>query len=130
MKTKIILALAALTLVGVACTAPEADTLNVKSFDGATTEETIPATNPEPVAAPSTCDVAREAFLTGNAADIKTALEAMIADTTADATAREYAQTYLSELTDDYSWAGDDAETMRKSSLESSVSLIRMSCAY
>jgi hypothetical protein len=126
MKIRIALALAALALVGVACATPEPDTLGVKSFDGATTEETSAATAP---ATPSTCDVAREAFLTGSPADIKIAMQGLIADTTADATAREYAQTYLDELTKDFSWAGSDAETQRQSALDMDVSLIRMSCS-
>ena len=51
---------------------------------------------PEP-AAPSTCDVAREAFLTGTEEEIEAALAALVADTTADAAAREAAQSYLEE---------------------------------
>ena len=43
----------------------------------------------------STCDVAREAFLTGSEAEIEAALAALVADTTADAAAREAAQSYL-----------------------------------
>jgi hypothetical protein len=52
---------------------------------------------PEPAAPGSTCDVAREAFLTGTEAEIEAALAALVADTTADATAREAAQSYLEE---------------------------------
>jgi hypothetical protein len=48
-------------------------------------------------AAASTCDVAREAFLTGTEAEIEAALEALVADRDADATAREAAQSYLEE---------------------------------
>jgi hypothetical protein len=132
MKTRTALLIAGLALAGVACTAPAPDTLGVKSFDGKVTATTVaPAkTEVEPVAAPSTCDVVREAVLTGNQSDINAAMEALQADTTADATAREYAQTYLSDLTKDYSWAGGDAEKIRKSSLDSDVSLIRMSCSF
>ena len=48
-----------------------------------------------PAAVASTCDVAREAFLTGSEAEIEAALAALVADTTADAAAREAAQSYL-----------------------------------
>ncbi|RPH76188.1 MAG: hypothetical protein EHM88_20165 [Candidatus Rokuibacteriota bacterium] len=50
-----------------------------------------------PAAGASTCDVAREAFLTGTEAEIEAALAALVADTTADAAAREAAQSYLEE---------------------------------
>jgi hypothetical protein len=43
----------------------------------------------------STCDRAREAFLTGTQTDIDNAMHALIADKTAPATAREYAQYYI-----------------------------------
>jgi hypothetical protein len=43
----------------------------------------------------TTCDVAREAFLTGTPAEIEAALKALIEDESADAIAREYAQHYL-----------------------------------
>lgn len=100
MKIRIALTLAALALVGVACTVPESepDTLGVSSFDGATTEETSATTTP---AAPSTCDVAREALLTGSPADITAAMLALKADTTADAVAREYADYYTGRDNDD-----------------------------
>jgi hypothetical protein len=53
---------------------------------------------PEPeTTAPSTCDVAREAFLTGTDEEIEAALEALVADRDADAMAREAAQEYLEE---------------------------------
>ena len=99
MKLRIALTLAALTLLGVACTAPEPDTLGVKSFEGATTDDTTPvaATPTTEAPAASTCDVAREALLTGTQADKDAAMAALVADTTADATARESAQKYLTE---------------------------------
>ncbi len=50
-----------------------------------------------PAAVASTCDVAREAFLTGSEAEIEAALAALVADTTADAAAREAAQSYLED---------------------------------
>lgn len=43
----------------------------------------------------STCDRVREAFLTGTVADQTAALQALKADTTADGTAREYADYWL-----------------------------------
>jgi hypothetical protein len=56
------------------------------------------AADPAPVAAPapvaSTCDVAREAILTGTPDSITAAMAALIADKTAPAIAREYAQYY------------------------------------
>ena len=59
-------------------------------------EELEALVDPEPEpAAPSTCDVAREAFLTGSDEEIEAALAALVADTTADASAREAAQSYL-----------------------------------
>lgn len=58
--------------------------------------EALVEPEPEPAAA-STCDVAREAFLTGTDEEIEAALEALVADTTADASAREAAQSYLEE---------------------------------
>ena len=52
---------------------------------------------PDPAAPSTTCDVAREAFLTGSDGKIEAALEALVADRAADATARETAQSYLEE---------------------------------
>jgi hypothetical protein len=52
---------------------------------------------PEPAAPATTCDVAREAFLTGSDEEIEAALEALVADRGADAMAREAAQSYLEE---------------------------------
>lgn len=43
----------------------------------------------------TTCDVAREMFLTGTKAEIHQALKDLKADTTADGSAREYAGYYL-----------------------------------
>ena len=61
-------------------------------------EELEALVDPEPEsAAASTCDVAREAFLTGTEAEIEAALAALVADTAADASAREAAQSYLEE---------------------------------
>ena len=128
MKIRTAFLLAALAFAGFACTVPEKETLGVDSFEqsGQVTE---PATDDTP-ASPTTCDVVREAVLTGSQADINAAMAALKADTTADATAREYADTYLQDLEKDYSWAGADADDLRTSSLESDVSLIRMSCSF
>lgn len=114
---KITLAAAALVLAGVACTVPEAkpDTLGVESFekqDGAVEAPTTTA-----AAAPSTCDVAREALLTGTPEEITAAMLALKADTTADATAREYADYYT----------GRDAGDADMQEMD--AGLIRMSCS-
>jgi|SRR6476469_3195756 len=66
-------------------------------------------------AAATTCDVVREAFLTGAPSEIAGALQALIADRSADATAREYAQKYLTQT-------DPGLKDMDKS-------LIQMSCA-
>ena len=58
--------------------------------------ETVTVTpEPEAPAASTTCDDVREAFLTGTPTDIAKALGALVADKTADPTAREYAKYYL-----------------------------------
>ena len=67
--------------------------------------------------APSTCDLAREAILTGTPADITKAMNALVADKTANATAREYARYYT----------GRDKDN--KQFREMDVSLIQMSCS-
>lgn len=89
------LALSALLATGIACTAaPSSDPLPPGS-DKLPTETTA---KPKPAA--STCDVAREAFLTGTPSDIESALTALRADKSADATAREYADYYLNRDAD------------------------------
>lgn len=63
-----------------------------------------------------TCGDVREAILTGTQSEIETAMAALVADTSADGTAREYARYYL--IRD----AGDpDLQEM-------DISLIQMSC--
>jgi hypothetical protein len=52
-------------------------------------------TTTEAVPAASTCDVTREAFLTGTPAELQASLKALVADKAADATAREYADYWL-----------------------------------
>lgn len=68
--------------------------------DGTIPQESDPdssSADPGPAASTpaSTCDAARESFLTGSPAEIKAALQALVGDTTADGTAREYAQYYM-----------------------------------
>lgn len=117
MKIRLALAALTLTLFGVACTAPEPDTLGVKSFAGAGTDDTASTPTTEAAPAESTCDVAREALLTGSPTEITAALLALKADTTADATAREYADYYTGRDKNDPSMQDMDK------------SLIRMSCS-
>lgn len=76
--------------------------------------ETEPALS-EPVG--STCDIAREAILTGTKGDIEKAFKALIADKTADSTAREYARYYL----------GRDAGN--KQLQEMDITLIQSACS-
>lgn len=47
------------------------------------------------------CGAAREAILTGTPADIERTFKALVADKSADATAREYARYYLGRDRDD-----------------------------
>ena len=63
----------------------------------------------------STCDVAREAILTGSEEDKEKAFKALIADKKADATAREAAQEYFEQ----------DDEMLK----EMQVDLIQMACS-
>jgi hypothetical protein len=65
----------------------------------------------------SSCDIAREALLTGTQSDIDAAMAGLMADKAADATAREYADYYLHR---------DAGEPQMR---EMDVSLIRMSCS-
>jgi hypothetical protein len=67
--------------------------------------------------AASTCSVVREAFLTGTPAELTASLKALIADKTADATAREYADYYLNR---------DKAQPDMQ---EMDEGLIKMSCS-
>jgi hypothetical protein len=73
---------------------------------------------PVPDAAPAatTCDLVKEAILTGTSDDIGDAMKKLIADKSADGTAREYAQNYLVRDRDD--------KDLRKMD----VSLIQVSC--
>ena len=74
----------------------------------------VPVADPTPAA--TTCDIAREALLTGTPADITAAMKALIADKSAPATAREYASYY--------NVRDKDSKQFR----EMDVSLIQMSC--
>jgi hypothetical protein len=78
-----------------------------------------PAADPAPAPAPAatTCDVAREAILTGTPDSIAAAMLALTADKSAPATAREYAQYYT----------GRDAGQKDMQTMD--TSLIQMSCA-
>ena len=65
--------------------------------------------------AASSCEVVREALLTGSQTDIKNAMTQLQADKTADAKAREYASEYLLET-------NKDMQSMN-------VTMIRMFCS-
>jgi hypothetical protein len=80
----------------------------VDSFGGSTETTSTEA---------STCDVAREALLTGSETDIASALSALQADSSADATAREYADYYLNR------------DAGNPDLREMDVSLIRTACS-
>ena len=67
---------------------PASDTAPVATEVPPVTEAPAPA----PVA--STCDVVREALLTGTPAKVTASMKALIADKSAPATAREYARYY------------------------------------
>lgn len=82
-----------------------------------TTTTTARATTTTTTAAASTCDVVREALLTGSPAEIAASMRALVADKTADATAREYADYYLNRDKNEPSLQDMD------------ISLIRMSCS-
>lgn len=72
-----------------------AETLaNAKKDTGNIVHEATTTTTEAPAKA-SSCDVAREALLTGTPAQINSAMAGLVADRTADGTAREYADYYL-----------------------------------
>jgi uncharacterized protein YkwD len=74
---------------------PQASPPSSSSSVAAPTPEDTPTEDAPAATVATTCDIAREAILTGSKAQIKAALKALQADKTADATAREYAQNYL-----------------------------------
>jgi hypothetical protein len=122
---KIMFALVALTLPITAACGMESTQKPIPQA-GEITETTVPApasievpTTAKPVvkaAKVSTCDQVREALLTGTPAQIDVAMRALKADTTADGTAREYADYYL----------GRDRTNPEMQEMD--ISLIRMSC--
>jgi hypothetical protein len=80
---------------------------------GADEKATEAATEEE--AAASTCDVVREALLTGTKVEIRDAMKALVADKTADADARESARDYLIRTDPDLK--------------ESAASLVQLGCS-
>ena len=80
------------------------------------TEAPPVAEAPAPAPVASTCDVVREALLTGTPTSVTKAMKALIADKKAPATAREYARYYTVRDKSD------------KQLQEMDVSLIQMSC--
>lgn len=81
-----------------ACTAADTQDALPKGSDKFPTEQkgAVETTAPTTAAkTANTCDVAREAFLTGTASELEASLKALVADKAADATAREYADYWL-----------------------------------
>lgn len=119
---KLALALLAVGLaVTAGCTAATKDALPEGSdkFPTSTTVAggTVQTPTTEAAPAASTCDVTREALLTGTQAEINASMKALMADKTADATAREYADYYINR--------DKAAPEMQKMD----ISLIRMACS-
>lgn len=83
-----------------------------------TTAAPVPTTTT--TGAVSSCEQTREALLTGSQAQINTAMSRLIADTSADGTAREYADYYLHRDAPP-AYGSKDLRGM-------DISLIRMSC--
>lgn len=71
------------------------------------------ATSEAPADKASSCDVVREAFLTGTPAELKASLKVLKADKTADATAREYAGYFLGRDAKDKSFQEMDATVIQ-----------------
>lgn len=112
--------LAALILTGCQTTDANGVDKNALPQADSSSSTTEAATTPAKKKAPakpkaSTCDMAREAILTGSPTQIKKAMKALVADKKADADARESAQKYLHETDKDLK--------------EMYTSLIQMSCA-
>ncbi len=86
-------------------------------------EDSIASTAPAAPAAATvpgaltSCDVVREALLTGSPADIQAGMLVLIADRTADPTAREYASNYT------------ERDNGRKDMQRMDISLIQVSCS-
>jgi hypothetical protein len=105
------------TAVGVTCTPADMAAAPSPAVTVAGPETTVTVTAaPAVPAAGTACDVAKEAILTGTPAAINAAMVALVADKTADSTAREYAQYYVGRD------AGD------KSMQTADVGLIQISC--
>ena len=128
-KVTLSLLVAAIALTGAACTADtkDKDALPAGSdkfpasettvASGVVEDEAVPTTTVPAEASASSCDVTREALLTGSPAEIDASMRALMADKNADATAREYADYYLNR---------DKADTSMR---EMDIGLIRMSCS-
>lgn len=92
--------------------------LDAPTFEEPATEEPLEeSVEEEPLEQTSSCDAAREAILTGTAADIKKAFLALQKDRTAEATAREYARYYLVR------------DKNNKDLREMDIGIIQMSCS-
>lgn len=103
--------------VATACAAGDPGTNGALPQGVVASEETTTDT-PEPAetkAKPTSCDIAREAILTGTKKEKEKALKALIKDKKADATAREAAQDYFE--TDD--------KDLKKMELD----LVQLACA-
>jgi len=91
---------------------PQADSTSTSAKTPATKKKKEAPAKPKA----SSCDVAREAILTGSQAQINKAMKALVADKSADATAREYARYYIGRDKGD------------KDMREMDVSLIQTAC--
>lgn len=128
-KPRLALVALALAVTTAGCAAATEKPLPIGSDRFPDTVTTVPAsvaieetpvttvTTVEVQVAASTCDVVREALLTGTTADIEASMAQLVADKSADATAREYADYYINR--------DKTQPTMR----EMDISLIRMSCS-
>lgn len=92
----VLTSVAALVLLAGCQLNPDPDPLPPGSDQFPETTDTLDEPD-APAAEATSCDRAREAFLTGTPGEIKSALRALIADKKADADARENAQQYLNE---------------------------------
>jgi hypothetical protein len=116
-KLATVVATVALALTMTACgaaTSPDGDALPQATSSAV---EDAAATEEAPAEKASTCDVAREAILTGSAKEIKASFKALVKDKKADATAREYARYYLGRDKSD------------KDLQEMDIALIQTSCS-
>lgn len=90
MKKFILVVMVAVLILSAACSA------NPLGVDGAELSDDTTESTPSESTSTS-CDIAREAFLTGSQEQINAALTDVVADQSADASAREAAQNYLNE---------------------------------